>query len=35
MRSWADKLADPRPHVVKPAPIDIAGMKAGQIMPVH
>lgn len=32
MRSWADKLADPRPDVVKPAPIDIAGMKAGQVM---
>lgn len=32
MKTWSDKLADPRPHVVKPAPIDIAGMKAGQIM---
>ena len=32
MKTWAEKLADPRPHVVKPAPIDIAGMKAGQIM---
>ena len=32
MKTWTDKLADPRPHVVKPAPIDIAGMKAGQIM---
>jgi len=32
MKTWTDKLADPRPHVVKPAPIAIAGMKAGQIM---
>ena len=32
MKNWADKLADPRPHVVKPAPIAIAGMRAGQIM---
>ena len=32
MKPWAEKLADPRPHVVKPAPIAIAGMKAGQIM---
>lgn len=31
-RSWADKLCDPRPHQVKTAPVDIAGMKAGQIM---
>ena len=31
-KTWTDKLADPRPHVVKPAPIDISGMKAGQIM---
>ena len=32
MKTWTEKLADPRPHVVKPAPIAIAGMKAGQIM---
>ena len=32
MKTWTERLADPRPHVVKPAPIDIAGMKAGQIM---
>ena len=31
-KTWTEKLADPRPHVVKPAPISIAGMKAGQIM---
>jgi hypothetical protein len=31
-QSWTDKLNCPKPHVVKPAPIDIAGMKAGQIM---
>jgi hypothetical protein len=31
-KSWTEKLADPRPHEVKPAPIDIAGMKAGEIM---
>ena len=32
MKTWTDKLADPRPHVVRPAPISIAGMKAGHIM---
>lgn len=31
-KSWSEKLACPKPHEVKPAPIDIAGMKAGQIM---
>jgi hypothetical protein len=31
-KSWTEKLADPKPHEVKPAPIDIAGMKAGEIM---
>ena len=31
-RIWTDRLNDPRPHAVKPAPIDIAGMKAGEIM---
>lgn len=32
MKSWTDKLREGRPHQVKPAPIDIAGMKQGQIM---
>lgn len=32
MKSWTEKLNSPRPHQVKPAPRDIAGMKAGQIM---
>lgn len=31
-RSWTEKLASGPRHEVKPAPIDIAGMKAGQIM---
>lgn len=31
-RSWADKLAGAPPPMVKPAPIDIAGMKAGELM---
>ena len=31
-KSWADKLNDPKPHEVKLAPINIAGMKAGQMM---
>ncbi len=31
-KSWTDRLNDPRPHEVKPAPINIAGMKAGEIM---
>ena len=31
-KTWTDKLADPRPPVVKPAPIAIAGMQVGQIM---
>jgi hypothetical protein len=31
-KSWTEKLADPKPHEVKPAPISIAGMKAGEIM---
>jgi hypothetical protein len=31
-RSWSEKLDAGRPPEVKPAPIDIAGMKAGQIM---
>ncbi|MEZ5668758.1 MAG: hypothetical protein R3F55_15215 [Alphaproteobacteria bacterium] len=31
-RSWAEKLADGKPHEVKPVPCDMAGMKAGQLM---
>jgi hypothetical protein len=31
-KSWTDKMKSSRPHEVKPAPIDIAGMKMGQIM---
>jgi|SRR5579883_628079 len=31
-KSWTDKLNDPTPPSVKPAPIDIAGMRAGEIM---
>src|SRR5579871_2260639 len=31
-KSWTDRLNDPRPHQVKPAPINIAGMKRGEIM---
>jgi hypothetical protein len=31
-QSWTEKLNSPRPHEVKPCPVDIAGMKAGQIM---
>lgn len=31
-KSWTEKLNDPKPPVVKPVPIDIAGMKAGEIM---
>lgn len=30
--SWTDKLNAPKKHEVKPAPINIAGMKAGEIM---
>lgn len=32
MTSWADKLRDGKPHQVKPVPINIAGMKKGQVM---
>jgi len=32
LKSWNERLNDPRPHQVKPAPIDIAGMKKGEIM---
>jgi hypothetical protein len=31
-KSWTERLRDPRPHEVKPAPISIAGMKKGEIM---
>ncbi|VAV91675.1 hypothetical protein MNBD_ALPHA06-1795 [hydrothermal vent metagenome] len=31
-KSWAEKMQSDKLPVVKPAPIDIAGMKAGQIM---
>ena len=30
--TWAEKLNSSKRHEVKPAPINIAGMKAGQIM---
>jgi hypothetical protein len=32
MKSWAEKLNSPKPHQVKPVPMNIAGMKEGQIM---
>ena len=32
MKTWTAKPADPRPPAVKPAPINTAGMKAGQHM---
>ncbi len=31
-RTWREKFDDPTPHAIKPAPISIAGMKAGEIM---
>jgi len=31
-QTWAEQLNSSKPHEVKPAPISIAGMKAGQIM---
>jgi len=31
-KSWAEKLRSAKPHEVKPAPMDIAGMRKGQIM---
>ncbi len=31
-KSWSEKFENARPHVVKPAPINIAGMKKGEIM---
>jgi hypothetical protein len=30
--TWTERLNSPKRHEVKPAPINIAGMKAGQIM---
>ena len=30
--TWAERVNSPKRHEVKPAPINIAGMKAGQIM---
>ena len=31
-KSWTEKLKSSKPHEVKPAPMDIAGMKKGEIM---
>jgi hypothetical protein len=31
-KTWTERLNAPVPHVVKPAPMDIAGMKKGEIM---
>ena len=31
-KSWTEKLNQSAAPIVKPAPIDFAGMKAGQIM---
>ncbi|MGH9821779.1 MAG: hypothetical protein ACREDR_00750 [Blastocatellia bacterium] len=31
-KSWTERLESCKPREVKPAPIDIAGMKAGQLM---
>ena len=31
-KSWTDKLDATRPHEVKPAPMDFAGMKKGEVM---
>ena len=31
-KTWAQRLNDGKAHEVKPAPISIAGMKAGQLM---
>ncbi len=30
--SWTDKLRNGKPHQVKPVPVNIAGMKEGQVM---
>ena len=32
MKSWNQKLQSAKPYQVKPAPVDMAGMRAGQIM---
>ncbi len=32
MKSWTEKLNSEKPHQVKPVPMNIAGMKKGQIM---
>ena len=31
-KSWTDKLKSAKPHEVKPAPMDFAGMRKGEIM---
>jgi len=31
-KTWTEKLHDPRPYEVKLAPMDIAGMKKGEVM---
>jgi hypothetical protein len=31
-KTWREKFDDPTPYAIKPAPISIAGMKAGEIM---
>src|SRR5690349_24529944 len=31
-KTWRERFDDPRPHEVKPCPIDIAGMKKGEVM---
>jgi hypothetical protein len=31
-KSWEDRLRAAKPHEVKPAPMDFAGMRRGQIM---
>lgn len=31
-KSWAEKLASTKPHEVKAAPLDMAGMRKGQMM---
>lgn len=31
-KSWTERFEDAKPHVVKPVPINIAGMRVGQIM---
>lgn len=31
-KTWTERLDDGRPHQVKPVPVNIAGMKVGQMM---